>query len=548
MSLSPSEESPGGLEAYETGWVALHLMLREGRSLSGRERHCVYVNEGGGRFADVSSLTSLDLPDDGRAAARVDWDLDGRGDLVLTSRSGPRVRILRNAIESENDWLQVGLVGRGRNRDAIGARVELRLADGSLSVESLRAGEGFLAQSSKWLHFGLGPAAEVVSAVVRWPDGEREEFGALAVGGRHVLERGSGTPSSVVTASVRLKPSVPTEVPGTERARIPLATPLPLPGLDFELVDGSPAGIDLPAITKAEGPVLLLVWASWCAPCLGELAEWAARTEVLRAAGVTVLAVSADEAPQRAAAERILDELDWPHGRTFASARDLEVLDTLQEAALDRRRRLPLPAAFLVDRQARVSVIYKGPLSPATVAADARTLDGAALELRERAVPFPGRWHGPPPELDLALLETRLASRGLERAARDIGLRRIVTRETSRAEVLDDFGLVHARQGDLQRAAENFMEATALDPERFDSWLHLATALHQLGRLEEAIAAYERALWLDARSTDARFNLSLALLVSGDVEGAWQQHALLSSIDPATGDELGVQLRGLQER
>ena len=110
MSLSPSAAAPGGLADYETGWVALHRMLREGRSLSGRERHCVYLNDADGSFSDISSLTGLDLPDDGRAAAHVDWDLDGRLDLVLTSRSGPRVRVLRNGFATQNGWLQVGLV------------------------------------------------------------------------------------------------------------------------------------------------------------------------------------------------------------------------------------------------------------------------------------------------------------------------------------------------------------------------------------------------------------------------------------------------------
>lgn len=542
MSRSPSAQSPGGVDDYESGWVVLHRMLREGHSLSGRERHCAFLNSADGRFADVSSLSGLDFPDDGRAAARVDWDLDGRGDLVLTSRQAPRVRVMRNALESTGDWLQIGLVGRGLNRDAIGARVEVVLADGTRSVESLRAGEGFLAQSSKWLHFGLGAEAEVASVVVRWPGGEREDFGPLGVNQRHRLERGSGATLARAHEPVRLAASTPTVASHTERARIPLATPLPLPNLGFENVDGTPAGVDLGTLVAEEGPVLLLVWASWCAPCVGELNAFAAAAEELRAAGVTVVAVSADDPAQRADADRMLDELGWPHGRTFAGARELEVLDTLQEAALDRRRRLPLPAAFLIDSREHVSVIYKGAAEPRTVIADAHGLDDDARALRLRAAPFAGRWHAAPPGLDIDLLEARFAGRGLVAAARETGLARIVRVETTRAEMLDEFGMVHARQGDFERAVSNFAEAANLDPESFDAWQHLAIALHRLGRLDEAISAYERALWLDARSTDTLHNLALARMGNGDREGAWQEHALLAALDPDAGAELATQL------
>jgi len=548
VSRSPAPRAPAGLEDYETGWVVLHRMLREGGSLSGRERHCVYLNCAGGEFTDVSAISGLNLPDDGRAAARVDWDLDGRTDLVLTSRSGPRVRVMRNGYAAADDWVQLGLEQPGANRDAIGSRVEIALADGSRSVESLRAGEGFLAQSSKWLHFGLGPRAEIAAVTVRWPDGERERFDGVVPRHRLLLRRGEGRAVDVPRAAAALAASTPEPEPATERARIPLAAPLPLPALGLSTVDGTPAGVDLTQLAKSEGPVLLLVWASWCAPCLAELQGLVDEAAELRGGELTVIALCADDPDRRAAADAHLDRIAWPFGRAFAGPRELEVLDCLQEAALDRRRRLPLPAAFLLDRAGDVSVIYKGPVSAAVLVADAATVDGDPEALRDRAVPFPGRWRSAPPSADLGRLEARFEGRGLTLAARDVGLRRIVTTESSRAEVLDGFGLAHARAGDFESAIANFQEAVALDPDGFAAWYHLGTALHRAGRLEAAIAAYERALDLDARSTEVLFNLALAYHVAGDTEGAWQRQALLAAIAPESGAELAEQLRGLEAR
>ena len=162
-------------------------MLSEGRSWSGRERHCAFLNTGsdsaaGGRFASVASVSGIDFPDDGRGLAIVDWDHDGDLDLWLSNRTAPRIRFLRNNSTGANRSLMLRLVGNGTttNRDAIGARVEVATkeeeanrwritvqiphlasrishpASQGVLIKTLRAGEGFLSQSSKWVHYWIG--------------------------------------------------------------------------------------------------------------------------------------------------------------------------------------------------------------------------------------------------------------------------------------------------------------------------------------------------------------------------------------------------------
>src|SRR5262245_54388100 len=170
-------------------------MVNQGRSWSGRERNCAFLNTGGPRFATISAVSGLDFPDDGRAAALVDWDQDGDLDLWVSNRNAPRLRFLRNDARGGH-FLALRPVGNGTttNRDAIGARVEVsggELAEGRL-VKTVRAGEGVLSQSSKWLHFGLGRAARIGKAVVEWPGGSTEEFTGLEADHRYQLVQGSG--------------------------------------------------------------------------------------------------------------------------------------------------------------------------------------------------------------------------------------------------------------------------------------------------------------------------------------------------------------------
>ena len=126
--------------------LELSRMVREGRSWSGRERNCSFLNTGSERFATVSAISGLDFPDDARAIGLVDWDQDGDQDLWVSNRNAPRLRFLRNDTPSGSHFLGLRLQGDGTttNRDAIGARVEVAGAAGRTLLKTLRAGEGFL--------------------------------------------------------------------------------------------------------------------------------------------------------------------------------------------------------------------------------------------------------------------------------------------------------------------------------------------------------------------------------------------------------------------
>ena len=169
-------------------------LIWSGSSWSGRERHCSFLNLTDGTFADVSAILGLDFADDGRALAATDWDGDGDLDLWFKNRTGPQLRFMRND-GAAGHFVSLKLTGTKCNRDAIGARVEVRVG-GRRIVQTVTAGSGYLAQSSKRLHFGLGQSETIEGVLVRWPDGSENSYEALDTNRWVVIRQGKGVEAS----------------------------------------------------------------------------------------------------------------------------------------------------------------------------------------------------------------------------------------------------------------------------------------------------------------------------------------------------------------
>ena len=111
--------------------ASLHRWVRSGKSFSGQERNCCFLNLNGGgqtRFADISTISGFDFPDDSRAVCLTDWDHDGDVDLWVANRNAPQLRLLRNDAGPRGAFIALVLEGTRCNRDAIGARVEVHPA------------------------------------------------------------------------------------------------------------------------------------------------------------------------------------------------------------------------------------------------------------------------------------------------------------------------------------------------------------------------------------------------------------------------------------
>lgn len=466
-------------------------MIDAGRSFSGKERNCVFLNTRDGHFADLSAGSGFDFPDDGRAIAVTDWDQDGDLDLWISNRNAPRIRLLRNDSTTKNHFLSLRLSGNGTtsNRDAIGARVEVKLKNSTSKlrlVRALRAGEGFLSQSSKWLHFGLGAESEIAEILVRWPDGREESFQGIKADARYHLSQGvaEATPLPRRSGPIALSPSPPAEPSTSGPARIPVVTLLRAPKLNLKDSMGNPAG---PAAGRS---LLVNLWATWCAPCLVELAEFRDRADDLRAAGVDVLALSVDglgEAQAKAGNPgKVLSELGFPFPSSQATAPLLAAFQDFHDNLVGLNQPLPVPTSFLIDPQGHLAVIYKGPVTTERLLADLNHSQGTVDERLQRAAQVAG-----------TLIANPIVAK---------------SRRTHEASIQYRYGLARRASKDLEGAAYYLAAARRTDPDFPPAAQELAQLHLSKGEWAKAAAEFESYLML--RSNDASAHHQLAQLHS----------------------------------
>ena len=152
----------------------------------------LFRNRNGVGFTEVSEQAGPVFRrfETSRGAAFGDVDNDGDTDILVANNGGP-VRLLLGQVGASTGWLGLRLVDR-TGRDALGARVELRRADGIVLWRGVRSDGSYASASDPRVLFGLGAHGVVREIRAHWPDSRTEVWTGLPAGRYTTLRYGQG--------------------------------------------------------------------------------------------------------------------------------------------------------------------------------------------------------------------------------------------------------------------------------------------------------------------------------------------------------------------
>jgi hypothetical protein len=133
----------------------------------------------------------FDVDNVGRSLTMTDMDRDGRVDFVITHLDRPAALLHNNSPQGSHAFVQFELIGVNSQREAIGARIELRSGNDKW-VAPVSVGDGFYGTNERIVHLGLGPVSQIDQLEIIWPSGLRESFRDLAINQRFRIIESQG--------------------------------------------------------------------------------------------------------------------------------------------------------------------------------------------------------------------------------------------------------------------------------------------------------------------------------------------------------------------
>lgn len=137
-----------------------------------------FRNLGDLKFENVAAAWGLGQPVHSNGAAYGDLDNDGALDLVVNNVNKP-AQIFKNqgkTLDSTQHSIQLRLIGKGKNTQAVGAQIRLTAGERSFYAEQM-PNRGFQSSVDPKITVGLGNISNLDLIEILWPDGEITELG-----------------------------------------------------------------------------------------------------------------------------------------------------------------------------------------------------------------------------------------------------------------------------------------------------------------------------------------------------------------------------------
>jgi hypothetical protein len=107
----------------------------------------------------------------GRGLVRLDWNNDGKEDLLFRN-SDEASCLVENVTETSGQSLKFLLRGVNSERHCVGATLTAHFSDGQKLIRTVYGGGSYLSHSENVVHFGIPADAAIDRVTIKWPGGK----------------------------------------------------------------------------------------------------------------------------------------------------------------------------------------------------------------------------------------------------------------------------------------------------------------------------------------------------------------------------------------
>ena len=288
--------------------------------------------------------------------------------------------------------------------------------------------------------------------------------------------------------------------------------------------------------------VLLTLWAAKAPSSVDQLKALRQQEPRLSPSQVKILAVNIDQPEDRARAGKSAAEVKASFPVVFATEEVAGIYNIIYRYLYDRRRDLPIPTSFLLDKRGMIVKIYQGPVDADEVIHDSRSIPASPAERTRKALPFSGTlYQGSFQRNDFTYGVAMFQHGYLEQAA--ASFQQVVAAKPDSAEGFYNLGTLELRRNNFAEARNYLQQTLKLRPNYPEAWNNLGMMAAQEGNPDEAIQDFQQSL-------QQRPGYAIALLNLGNVyrrqkDFAKAQEALtrafeLQPDDPEVNYSLGM--------
>ncbi len=278
----------------------------------------------------------------------------------------------------------------------------------------------------------------------------------------------------------------------------------PLKAPEFSLPD--PAGNTQSLSSFLKGIVLLNFWSTAAPISLDQLKLFNEHHRALASSNLQLLAINVDEAKSAQAARSFAAQQRFFFTTLFANEEIAGIYNLIYRHLFDRRRDLPVPISFLLDREGMIVKVYQGTVDPAHLLADARSIPSDNDARMHMALPFPGLLVQDAFQRNDFTYGVAMYQHGyLDQAA--ASFQQVLAAKPDNADACYNLGTLNLRRNNFTEASRYLEQTVKLRPNFPEAWNNLGMMAAQQGNAEEAIRNFQKSISLRPNYAIAFLNL-----------------------------------------